>query len=178
MKKIALLTAALLVVACSSTPKSDSTAAQAKAPQATDTTAPATTVAESAPAPVSAEKLALDKLNAELQALQNQSSFFDTAKYAIKPEFEDVLKKHAEFLKAHSSAVVTLEGNADERGSDQYNQKLGEKRAKAVKKSLVKLGVPSKQIKVVSYGESRPRQSCHEEKCWKENRRVDFGHRA
>jgi peptidoglycan-associated lipoprotein len=177
MKKIALITAALLVVACSSTPKSDSTAAQAKATQATDTTAPATTAA-SAPAPVTAEKLALDKLNAELQALQNQSSFFDTAKYAIKPEFEDVLKKHAEFLKAHSSAVVTLEGNADERGTDEYNQKLGEKRAKAVKKTLVKLGVPSKQIKVVSYGESRPRQSCHEEKCWKENRRVDFGHRA
>jgi peptidoglycan-associated lipoprotein len=173
MKKIALLTAALLVVACSSTPKSDSTAAQSKAPQATDTT-----TAASAPAPVTAEKLALDKLNAELQALQNQSSFFDTAKYAIKPEFESVLKKHAEFLKAHSSAVVTLEGNADERGSEERNMKLGEKRAKAVKKSLVKFGVPAKQIKVVSYGESRPRQTCHEEKCWKENRRVDFGHRA
>ncbi len=177
MKKIALLTAALLVVACSSTPKSDSTAAQSKAPQATDANASAATAASSN-APVSAEKLALDKLNAELQALQNQSSFFDTAKYAIKPEFESVLKKHAEFLKAHSSAVVTLEGNADERGSEERNMKLGEKRAKAVKKSLVKFGVPAKQIKVVSYGESRPRQSCHEEKCWKENRRVDFGHRA
>jgi peptidoglycan-associated lipoprotein len=176
MKKIALLTAALLVVACSSTPKSDSTAAQAKAPQATDTSA--STTAASTPAPVTAEKLALDKLNAELQALQNQSSFFDTAKYAIKPEFESVLKKHAEFLKAHSNAVVTLEGNADERGSEERNMKLGDKRAKAVKKSLVKLGVPAKQIKVVSYGESRPRQTCHEEKCWKENRRVDFGHRA
>jgi peptidoglycan-associated lipoprotein len=177
MKKIALLTAALLVVACSSTPKSDSTAAQSKAPQAADTNVPATTAA-STPAPVSAEKLALDKLNAELQAMQNESSFFDTAKYAIKPEFQDVIKKHAEFLKAHSDIVVTLEGNADERGSDGYNMKLGEKRAKAVKKTLVKFGVPSKQIKLVSYGESRPRQTCHEEKCWKENRRVDFGRRA
>lgn len=177
MKKLALLTAALLVVACSSTPKSDSAAAQSKASQAADANATATTAA-SAPAPVSADKLALDKLNAELQALQNESSFFDTAKYAIKPEFQDVIKKHAEFLKAHGNIVVTLEGNADERGSDAYNMKLGEKRAKAVKKSLVKFGVPSKQIKLVSYGESRPRQTCHEEKCWQENRRVDFGRRA
>jgi peptidoglycan-associated lipoprotein len=69
---------------------------------------------------------------------------------------------------------VVLEGNTDERGSAEYNMVLGLKRAEAVEKSLVTFGVSKSQIKVVSYGKSRPKMNCHEEKCWHENRRVDF----
>lgn len=176
MKKIATIVAALMVVACSSAPKSDSSAAQSKANQVNDKDAAVVSAASNAP--VSAESLELSKLKAELEALQQQSNFFDYNKYAIKPEYQEIIKKQAEFLKAHSNDVVTLEGNADERGSEKYNLELGSKRAKAVQKSLEKYGVSAKQIKVVSLGKSQPRLTCHEEKCWKENRRVDFQHRV
>lgn len=166
--------AALMVVACASSPKSDSSAT--KTTQPTDAKAPV--AAAATPAPVSAENLELSKLNAELQALQKQSDFFDTAKYEIKPEYQEVIKKQAEFLKAHSNDVVTLAGNADERGGEKYNLTLSGKRAKAVQKSLEKYGVPAKQIKLVALGKDHPRLTCHEEKCWKENRRVDFEHRV
>jgi peptidoglycan-associated lipoprotein len=166
--------AALMVVACASSPKSDSAAA--KSIPASDAKTPV--VAAAISAPVSAENLELSKLNAELQALQKQSDFFDTAKYAIKPEYQEIIKKQAEFLKAHSNDVVTLAGNADERGSEKYNLTLSGKRAKAVQKSLEKYGVPAKQIKLVALGKDHPRLTCHEEKCWKENRRVDFEHRV
>lgn len=175
MKKLVTIMAALMVVACASSPKSDSSATHAATP-ATDAKSPVVTAAS--PAPVAAENLGLSKLNAELQALQKQSDFFDTAKYEIKPEYQEVIKKQAEFLKAHSNDVVTLAGNADERGGEKYNLTLSGKRAKAVQKSLEKYGVPAKQIKLVALGKDHPRLTCHEEKCWKENRRVDFEHRV
>ena len=71
-------------------------------------------------------------------------------------------------------AVGDLEGNCDERGSAAYNLSLGEKRATSVKKILVSLGISAAHIKLVSYGNSKPLMNCHEEKCWHENRRVDF----
>lgn len=174
MKKLAAIMAALMIVACASSPQSDSS--KTHATPATDTKSPI--VAVENPAQVSAENLELSKLDAELQALQNQSDFFDTAKYEIKPEYQEIIKKQAEFLKAHSNDVVTLLGNADERGGEKYNLTLSGKRAKAVQKCLEKYGVPAKQIRLVSMGKDHPRLTCHKEKCWKENRRVDFEHRV
>jgi peptidoglycan-associated lipoprotein len=69
---------------------------------------------------------------------------------------------------------IILAGNADERGSTAYNLALGSRRANAVKNSLIIMGVLKTQIKVISYGNSKPRLTCHEEKCWQQNRRVDF----
>lgn len=118
----------------------------------------------------------LSRLTAEIQQLERQSDYFDYNKFAVKPEFQNVIQKEAEFIKGHKQDFVTLEGNADERGSDRYNMDLGNRRAAAVEKSLVMLGVSPAQIKVVSLGEEKPRLPCHQEKCWKENRRVDFVH--
>ncbi|MGB8410375.1 MAG: OmpA family protein, partial [Gallionella sp.] len=87
------------------------------------------------------------------------------------------LLKQAAFLKAHNNDVVTIEGNCDERGSPEYNLALGDRRADAARKSLEILGVPETQIKVVSFGLEKPRLTCHEERCWKENRRDDFVHK-
>jgi peptidoglycan-associated lipoprotein len=70
-----------------------------------------------------------------------------------------------------------LEGNADERGSREYNLALGQNRAEAVKHALQLLGVPDSQVEVVSFGEEKPRSTCHEEKCWAENRRVDVSNK-
>ena len=167
MKKIAFVLASLLVAACSSTHKADTAATQA-APQAT---------ASPAPAAATPAELAANKLAAELQGLQKESVYFDFDKYDVKPEYQDAIQKQAAFIKGHKNDVVTLEGNADERGSEKYNLALGNRRAKAVLKSLERMGVPASQIRTVSFGKDRPRLACHEEKCWKENRRVDFAHK-
>ena len=84
------------------------------------------------------------------------------------------MEQQAANFKKRENATLILEGNADERGSAAYNLALGEKRATAVKKIMVTLGVQLSKIKVVSYGNTKPILDCHEEKCWQENRRVDF----
>ncbi len=166
MKKMAVVLASILTVACSSTQKSDSShVSQTKGTN----TSSASTAASAA--------LELSNLNAEIQRLQGKSDYFDYDKSAIKPEYQAVIQKQAEFIKAHKNDVVTLEGNADERGSEKYNLALGNRRAEAVFESLVNLGVSQAQIKTVSFGKDKPRLSCHKEKCWKENRRVDFEHK-
>ena len=96
--------------------------------------------------------------------------------YLQKPEYRNIIQQQADFVVAHSKDIVTIQGNADERGSEEYNIALGDKRANAARKNLELLGVPSSQIKIVSFGEEKPREICHEEKCWKENRRDDFIH--
>lgn len=162
MKKMAVVLASLMVAACSTSPKNNI----AQAPQPNEKNA--STVAAEAE---------LSKLSAAIQQLQKQSDYFDYNKYVIKPQYQSVIQKEAEFIKAHKNDFVTLEGNADERGTGVYNFALGEKRAEAVQQSLLKYGVPANQIKLVSLGEGKPRLTCHKEKCWKENRRVDFSHK-
>ena len=157
MKKHIVLMAALLSLAACATNKQPETTA---APAANETsTAAATSSAQ-----------------AQAEALAKESVYFDFDKSNIKPEFEDTVKKQADFLMANKNDTVTLEGNCDERGSTEYNLALGERRAFSVERALKTLGVPADQMKTISYGESRPRLTCHEEKCWKENRRVDFMH--
>lgn len=171
MKKIAIVLASMIVVACASTPNADSS----KAPKSS--VKDSSTVAAASTSSVSEAELELNKLAAEIDALQKQSNYFDYNKSVIKPEYLSVLRKEAAFINAHQNDFVTLEGNADERGSEQYNLDLSGKRADAVKASLVKFGVSASQIKTVSLGKSKPRLACHDEKCWKENRRVDFIHK-
>lgn len=171
MKKLAFILASLLVVACSSAHKADSSpASQPNTQNVTPETSPATTS-------VSSTDIAANKLASDLQALQKQSVYFDFDKYAVKPEYQDAIQEQAKFIKSHKNDVVTLEGNADERGSKAYNLALGSRRAKAVLKHLQQLGVPASRIKTVSFGKEKPRLLCHEEECWKENRRVDFVHK-
>lgn len=171
MKKMAAILASVLMVACATSQKAASPdSSNASQVNGNNATAPDSTMVAS----VSATKIAANKLNAEVQELQNQSIYFDFDKFSVKPEFQDVIQKEADFIKLHKDEVVTLEGNADERGSNEYNLALGSERAVAVEKSLELQGVPAAQIKTVSYGEEKPRLVCHEEKCWKEDRRVDF----
>lgn len=176
MKKAALVFASVLVVACAS-PKTN--VSQSDEKKISNTTDSATAAVLTAPKPVqiSAAEMELNKLAATLQQLEKQSDYFDYNKSAIKPEYLGVIQQEAAFIKDHRQDIVTLEGNADERGSDEYNLKLGSRRAIAVKKSLEKFGVQAHQIKIVSLGKQKARLSCHEEKCWKENRRVDFAHK-
>ena len=166
MKNIASFIAiSLLLAACASTPQKETT-------QGTSAAAPAGQQQGLTQAQVDAQKLA-DELN----TLKNKSVYFDFDQSIIKPEYTDVVQQQATFVKAHGNDTVTLEGNCDERGSSEYNIALGQRRAYAVAKNLKLLGVSESQIKTISFGEEKPRATCHAEKCWKENRRVDFDHK-
>ncbi len=131
-------------------------------------TAPATTESNA-----SAESQAMS----EMDPLQKDVKFgFDKA--LLNSEDRMILKKDAAILKAHSSVKVVIAGHADERGTDAYNIVLGQKRAKAARIYLVRLGVSSKRIKIVSYGKREiPGYSIcsdHNESCWSKNRVAHF----
>jgi peptidoglycan-associated lipoprotein len=87
-----------------------------------------------------------------------------------------ILQAHAKYLSDHPDQKVQLEGNCDERGSAEYNLALGHRRANGVKKVLIIGGARSSQITTISYGKERSKLNCHEEKCWKENRRTDLNY--
>ena len=176
MKNIVLMTfATLLLAACVATPQPKEEAArpaeQSVAPGAADlgvTTYPA----------VSTAGMTESAIAAQQQGLQDKSIYFDFNQFVIKPEYRDLLRQHVAILKAHPKDTVTLEGNADERGSPEYNLAIGNKRAYIVKAQLATMGVAAARIQLVSYGEEKPRATCHEESCWQQNRRVDVVYRS
>jgi peptidoglycan-associated lipoprotein len=103
-----------------------------------------------------------------------RSVYYEFDKYDVKPEYRALIDSHARWLKANPKAKLTIEGNADERGSREYNVALGQRRAESVTKMLVLMGAKSEQIEAISWGEEKPRAGGHEEKSWSENRRSDF----
>ena len=97
--------------------------------------------------------------------------FFGFDNWQISNEGKQTLMMDAEWLKSNSNKTVVIEGHCDERGTGAYNLVLGEKRAKAVQKYLVELGVSPDRLKVVSYGKERPFCKEHDETCYQQNRR-------
>jgi peptidoglycan-associated lipoprotein len=106
--------------------------------------------------------------------LRQRVVYFDLDQTVIKPEFQAQIACHAAFLRQFPEARVRLEGNADERGSREYNLGLGERRGNAVQSALSGAGGSSSQLNVVSYGEERPVCRQHDESCWSKNRRVEI----
>jgi peptidoglycan-associated lipoprotein len=100
--------------------------------------------------------------------------YFKFDKYDLDDDSRHILRKNASYLKANSSAVVEIQGHCDERGTNNYNVALGERRAQSTKMYLVSQGVSSRQIHTISYGEERP--SCFDSNgaCWLKNRRAHF----
>jgi peptidoglycan-associated lipoprotein len=101
-----------------------------------------------------------------------QDVYFDYDRYEIRSDARATLQENANMLKG--SGAVTLEGHCDERGTDEYNLALGQRRADAVKAYLVDLGVDGGSLKTVSYGEAKPFADGHDESAWSQNRRVHF----
>jgi peptidoglycan-associated lipoprotein len=97
---------------------------------------------------------------------------FDSAD--LSEEARNVLSKNAALLAKQTSLKIKIEGNCDERGSDEYNMALGERRAKAAKDYLVNLGVQAERLSTVSYGEEKPAVDGHDEAAWSKNRRDEF----
>jgi peptidoglycan-associated lipoprotein len=100
--------------------------------------------------------------------------YFDYDKADIRPDQLSRLQTDAAWLKEHPTVKFTVEGNCDDRGSEEYNLALGDRRANAVKEFLVKQGVPAASINTVSYGEERPVCRDDSENCFQQNRRASF----
>ncbi len=100
--------------------------------------------------------------------------FFDFDSFEIREDMKERLLENARYLLEHPELKVELQGNCDERGSSEYNLALGERRALAVKRYLVNLGVAPERLTTVSFGEERPLDPGHNERAWALNRRVDL----
>ncbi len=100
--------------------------------------------------------------------------FFGFDSYALTKESRDTLSKNADQITKKTDAKVQIEGHCDERGSDEYNLALGERRAKAAYNYLVTLGVPADRLSTISYGKERPADPGHDEAAWAKNRRDEF----
>ena len=98
--------------------------------------------------------------------------YFDFDVSSIRAEYIDTLRAHAEYLISNPSAMITIEGHCDERGSREYNIGLGEQRANAVQRFFETEGVSPGQINTISYGEERPEDTGHSEAAWAMNRRA------
>jgi peptidoglycan-associated lipoprotein len=110
--------------------------------------------------------------------LRQRVVYFDLDQDALRPEFQAAMACHAKYLRDRPSSRMTLEGNADERGSREYNLGLGERRGNAVSSALQANGGSAGQLTVVSYGEERPTCTSSGEDCWAKNRRVEIVYTA
>jgi len=138
-------------------------AAAAPAPSA----APAEDPAAAARArEIAAARAALEKVK--------PSIYFDYDRFEVKSEYQATLTAFSNYLRVDSKARLVIEGNADERGTAEYNLALGQKRAEAVAKALGVMGVAGNRAEAVSNGEEKPRAKGSNEAAWTENRRADL----
>jgi peptidoglycan-associated lipoprotein len=114
------------------------------------------------------------KVMGEVQAFESEPVYFDFDRSDIKAEYRPVLEKKAAWLKARPDYRLRVEGHCDDRGTEEYNLALGEKRALRVKDYLVDLGVPAGRISTISYGEERPAVRGNDDETWARNRRAEF----
>lgn len=168
MKKSAvliILVAGMLAACQTQKPKDQAqqSGAESSAPQ---------TTAEQSQAPV-----ATDPLDDPNSPLAKRSVYYPLDVSVVQPADRPLVAEHAKYLAAHPAVNVRLEGNCDERGSNEYNLALGQRRADGVKKLLLAGGATAGQIEAVSNGEEKPKAACHAEKCWQENRRTDLIYR-
>lgn len=127
---------------------------------------------------VTAPELSSSGLPKELtdskSVLSKRSVYFDLDKYDVKDEYKELVAAHAKFLANNRQFKMLIQGNTDERGSHEYNLSLGQKRADAVKRSLLLLGAKEDQIESVSLGKEKPKAEGHDEAAWSQNRRADM----
>lgn len=99
---------------------------------------------------------------------------FDYDKYDLTPEGLEILAFNAEALANNPRAIIRVEGHCDERGTEEYNLALGQKRAQAVQDYLLQYGIDPAAVSIITFGESRPADRGHDKSAWSRNRRADF----
>jgi peptidoglycan-associated lipoprotein len=157
---------AALAFGCSTQPTSDSPATPGQSPAASSSSPSG----QAAPS----RGVAGDAMKDPKAALTSRSIYYDFDKYDIKAESRDLIQAHARYLREHPEVKVRIEGNADERGSSEYNLALGQRRAEVVASTLKLLGIPESRMEAVSFGKEKPRKTGHDETSWAENRRSDL----
>ena len=164
--RIALVALAVLC-GCASQPKKP----PASPTQTSETPVPAPTTPApaptTAPAPSTAE-------TATLHAEDLNPVFFDFDSATLDDKARATLDQNAKTLRAHGTAKIVIEGHCDERGTAEYNQALGERRAQAARDYLVAAGVGATRVEIISYGKERPFDNGHDESAWAKNRRAHF----
>lgn len=177
---MSLLLAGLMITGCAKRPATTAATAAAPAPASSAATpaptrsapspvpaAPAASAAAAAPAPRPEPK--------EFMAVAAlREVHFDFDKYEIRPDDAKTLDANAAWLKSNGGNLVLIEGHCDERGTNEYNLALGERRAKATMNYLVSQGIQANRITIISYGEERPACTEKTEACWAKNRRANF----
>jgi peptidoglycan-associated lipoprotein len=169
---LAVTTSVLFLGACSTTPTDEGTGG-AKPPTDVNTpriptvtppsTPPGTVIGPTTPGgPATGTRTAA------------RTIYFDYDKFDIKDEYRPVVESHAKYLRENPGAKMLIQGNADERGSREYNVGLGQRRSDSVRRMLMLLGAREAQIEAVSLGEEKPACSEHTEECWAKNRRGDI----
>jgi peptidoglycan-associated lipoprotein len=166
MKKlvISIVLVNLLAACASEKPKAPEAAAPVPPP--------VVTAPEAAPAP--APVVEVDSLNDPASILAKRSVYYPFDVSAVQDADKPIVVAHAKYLSEHPDRNVRVEGNADERGSNEYNLALGQRRADGVKQMLVLGGAKASQIETVSYGEEKPKATGHDEASWSQNRRSDI----
>lgn len=168
MKKLVISVVLVnLLTACASQKAPETAATPASAPVATS--AP---VAVSAPASV----VAADPLNDSASILAKRSIYYAFDKDAVPAEDKAMLQAHGKYLSEHAARKVEVAGYADERGSNEYNLALGQRRADGVAKLLKLSGAGAAQVKTASFGEEKPKATGHDEAAWAQNRRSDLNY--
>jgi peptidoglycan-associated lipoprotein len=106
--------------------------------------------------------------------LKTDTVHFDFDSSVLKSSEQPKVAAVADYLKANSANAVRVEGNCDERGTEEYNRSLGERRALAVREEMIRLGIDPTRVDTISYGKDKPVDPGHDESAWKQNRRDDF----
>jgi peptidoglycan-associated lipoprotein len=175
------LAASAILSACSSTPTKEqegaavedrsgaSTGSQQQKPQTSQTQSTGPTSK-----PLESSSMSGNPLKDPSNILSKRSIYFELDSNVVKEEFKPVVAAHARYLQQNRAAKMTVQGNADERGSREYNLALGQRRADAVKQAMQLLGAQPDQIETVSFGEEKPKATGSDEKSWYENRRADI----
>jgi peptidoglycan-associated lipoprotein len=164
---------AVALVGCQSTPSTDN-AAPVEDKSATASQSGASTSGTSGTGVSGTSMSGGNPLRDPNNILSKRSVYFDFDSYVVRDEFKPLVEAHGKYLQANRNARMTIQGNADERGSHEYNLALGQRRADAVKRMMVLLGASDGQVETVSFGKEKPRNSGHDEVAWAENRRDDM----
>ncbi len=115
-----------------------------------------------------------DNYDAHPDILQAQTIHFEYDKSAIRSSDESKVEEVAKYMKDNPTHALRVEGNCDERGTEEYNRSLGERRALAAREFLAKLGIDPGRVVTISYGQDRPVEPLHNDAAWSKNRRDDF----
>ncbi len=136
--------------------------------------APPVSIREVPVAPRDAERSQQDLGSGVAEGSVMKDVFFDFRESALREDARDILRNNIQWLKANPNIRIVVEGHADERGTNEYNLALGERRAKAVRDFLLAGGIDGRRISIISFGEERPFVLGHDESAWQWNRRGHF----